>query len=200
MSIYAPSSVRLPKKKLFSTEQAQRYGVSQQTLSRLTKRGELLRVAHGLFLHPNSTWPLDMEIDWAIAKVIFGPNSYIGGLTALFHYNLIDSPQQAVWVTVSLKTRTTRPRFRLIRTTLSQKHGIETAKHHRIATPTRAVFDALYFTEIWGQSLAFAAARTAITERLINLDELERLAKKLGHQRLIEKYYNLLTFEALGLK
>ena len=107
MSIYAPSSVRLPKKKLFSTEQAQRYGVSQQTLSRLTKRGELLRVAHGLFLHPNSTWPLDMEIDWAIAKVIFGPNSYIGGLTALFHYNLIDSPQQAVWVTVSLKTRTT---------------------------------------------------------------------------------------------
>lgn len=70
-------------------------GLSQQSLSRLVAAQKLKRVGHGIYLHPEAE--LDQDVGFQIACAKFGPEDVIGGLSALFHYNLAEQVPGHVW-------------------------------------------------------------------------------------------------------
>src|SRR5437762_1392150 len=78
---------RLKRMGLFRIADARAVGISQPTLSRWVAAGKVIRVAPGLYCHPD--FKIDpSELDFAVAGALFGPESVIGGMTALFHYGL----------------------------------------------------------------------------------------------------------------
>lgn len=72
-------------------------GISQATLSRWVKNGELLKLSHGFYVHPKFGIPPE-ELDFAVACAKFGAKSTIGGLSALFHYGLTEQPPAQVGI------------------------------------------------------------------------------------------------------
>ncbi len=93
-------SKKLQSMGLFRLSEAQKKtNISQSTLYRWAKKGFITHVRRGLYIHPKS--PILPEyLDFAIACSHFGPKSAIGGLSALFHYGLIEQIPQQVWLIV----------------------------------------------------------------------------------------------------
>ena len=79
---------KLKKLGIFTLAQANEIGISQQSLSKLVKQEKIKRLDRGIFLHPEAN--LDREYDFQIAFAKLGPNAVIGGLSALFYYNLVE--------------------------------------------------------------------------------------------------------------
>src|SRR3989344_2895265 len=79
----------LKEKGVFQLKDAKKLGISQSSLSRLVASGKILRVESGLYLHPDSSLE-GVERDYVVACMKFGSGSVIGGMTALFHYHLIE--------------------------------------------------------------------------------------------------------------
>src|SRR5690606_26684837 len=98
----------------FSLSQAEEIGISQQELSRLVKEEKIERMERGIYLHPKAK--VSREIDFQIACTKFGPKSVVGGLTALFYYNLANQVPQQTWVLVPPEQRSHAKGYRLIRT------------------------------------------------------------------------------------
>lgn len=105
---------KIKKLGIFTLAQAKDIGLSQQSLSRLVAANKLNRVAHGIYLHPDAE--LDENVGFQIAFAKFGPEAAIGGLSALYHYNLAEQVPGHVWVIVSPGKRTNPKGYRLIRT------------------------------------------------------------------------------------
>ena len=89
---------KLKKLGIFTLAQANELGISQQSLSKLVKQEKIKRVDRGIFLHPEAT--LDREYDFQIACAKLGPDVVIGGLSALFYYNLCEQIPKQTWVLV----------------------------------------------------------------------------------------------------
>ena len=89
---------KLKKMGIFTRSQAEAMGLSHQSLSRLVEEEKIIRVGRGMYLHSEGN--LCRDIDYQVACTKFGPKSVIGGITALFHYNLIEQVPGQVWVLV----------------------------------------------------------------------------------------------------
>ena len=77
---------------LLNSEQLRKHlSISQATLNRLAKSGDLRRLSYGLYVHPEVEIP-PQDVDFAVACAKFGAKSAIGGLSALFHYGLLEQP------------------------------------------------------------------------------------------------------------
>lgn len=138
------------------------------------------------------------KLDFISATQTFGASSYIGGLSALFYYDLIDSAPSRIWVVVSPGQRTRHKIFRLIRTRASLKTGIEERGQYRIASLERALIDALRFHRLWGRQTAIAAVRVALVRKRTSLGALFDMARALGVSRLFEKYADFISPESYG--
>ncbi len=169
-----------------------RLGVSQPTVSRLVKSGALRRFGHGVYAHPD----LDIqpeEIDFAVACAKFGPQSAVGGLSALFHYGLIDQPPHQVWVVVPPEKSDHNSFYRTLRTKTSPKQGIEVFKFYRITSVERTILEALKFASKIGARMAINSARTALQTNLTTEKKLGEAAKKLKLQSILEKYWEAIV-------
>jgi predicted transcriptional regulator of viral defense system len=105
---------------LTAQEIQKRLGVSQPTISRLVKSGSLRRFSHGLYAHPDLSIPPE-EIDFAVACMRFGSTSAVGGLSALFHYGLLNQTPQQVWVIIPPQKSDHNSFYRTLRTKTSPK-------------------------------------------------------------------------------
>ena len=95
---------KLTKMGVFQVSDAESAGIARSRLSRLCLTEKLLRVAPGIFSFPNSR--VDPEtLDFRIACIRCGPDSVIGGLTALFYYGLIEEVPDRTWVIAPQKIR-----------------------------------------------------------------------------------------------
>ena len=178
---------------LLTTQELQKcLGVSQPTISRLVKNGALRRFGHGLYAHPDWEIPPE-EIDFAVACAKFGPTSAIGGLSALFHYGLLDQPPHQVWVVVSPKKADLNRFYRTLRTKTSIKHGIDTFKFYRITSIERTLLEALKFASKIGPRIAITAARTALQKGLTSEKKLGETAQKLKLQAVLEKHWEAIV-------
>lgn len=177
---------------LTSNELQKRLGVSQQTLSRLIKRGALRRFGHGLYAHPDWEIPPE-EVDFAVACARFGPTSAVGGLSALFHYGLIEQVPQQVWVIVPIQKSDHNDFYRTLRTKTSSKHGIDTFKHYRMTSIERTLIEALKFATKIGPRIAISATRKALQTRLTSEKKLGEMAKKLKLQSVLAKYWEAIV-------
>lgn len=171
----------------FTLAQAEEIGITQQELSRLVKEEKILRMERGIYLHPKANIP--REIDFQIAYKKFGPNSAVGGLTALFHYNLATQVPKQTWVLVPPEKRVTSKGYRLIRTKTPLNIGIIEGNGYRLVSIERAIVEGFKLASKIGERTAIKAARIAIQQKYTTLKKIGVMAKELGLDSYLTKYF-----------
>lgn len=182
---------KLKKIGIFTLAQAQELGLSQQNLSKLIKKEKINRVGRGIYLHPEAE--LDQDVGFQIACAKFGPDSAIGGLSALFHYNLAEQVPGHIWVLVPPEKKSREPLYRLIRTKTKLNLGIVQQTGYRIVSVERAVIEGLKLASKIGERTAIKAARDAIRQRQTTLTKIGKMAKDLGLNSVLTKYFEAIV-------
>jgi predicted transcriptional regulator of viral defense system len=182
---------KLKKLGLFTLVQAEKLGLNQQNLSKLVKQEKLNRVGRGLFLHPQAS--VEREIDFQIACLKFGTQSIIGGLSALFYYNLAEQVPQQTWVLVPPEKITSDKGYRLIRTKTRLDLAITQGNGNRIVTIERAVIEGFKLATKLGERTAIKAAREAIKQKLTTLNKIGKMAQDLGLEHYLTKYFEAIV-------
>lgn len=178
---------KLKKAGLFRLEEAKRIGISQATLSRLVKEGKINRVERGIYLHPKAIIATNTA-SFQIAFMKFGPKSAIGGMSALFHYNLIEQVPTQMWIIVPPSVRTKNHLYRLIRTKTDAEVGIEAKNQYRIVSVERALIEGLKFSSKIGKGTALRAVRTALQNKQTNMMKLRRMAHALNLESSLARF------------
>ena len=176
---------------VFTLMQAEKSGVSQQDISKLVKTGRLKRVSRGIYLHPDAE--IGQSVGFQIACAKFGPEAAIGGLTALFHYNLVEQVPGQTWVLVPPEKRSTERGYRLIRTKTVLDRGIIAKDGYKIVTIERAILEGLKLATKIGERTALIAARTAIAKRQTSEAKLGKAAKDLGLQSVLVRFFEAIA-------
>ena len=185
---------QVPKVKklgVFTLAEGKAAGISQQDISRLVAKSGLVRLGRGIYLHPNAS--LDKDVGFQIAYSKFGPGSAIGGLTALYHYNLAEQVPGEIWVMVPPEKRTRETGYKLIRTKTRLDKQIVDEKGYRIVTVERAVLEALKFITKIGERTAIKAAREALATRKTTEAKLAKAAKELELESVLTKHLEVIV-------
>lgn len=165
---------------------------SRATLSRHAKNGKLIRVEPGIYIKPETDISPE-EIQFATACKRFGAHSSIGGLSALFHYGLIEQVPSRVWVMVKPEQRTTLPLYRLVRTKADLAIGIEKHEFYRMTNLERTLLEALRLQAKVGLRVAVGAVRKALAEGKTNESQLGLMADALSLDALLAKYWEMIV-------
>lgn len=177
---------QLLKKGLFTLKEAEKMGIPQYKISRLVRSGLISRVGRGLYIHTKASVSKDTSFQMAMLK--FGNRSAIGGLTALFFYNLIEEVPAQTWVVVEPSVVTKEKGYRLIRTKSGTQIGINSEKGYRIVNIERALIEGLKFSTKVGLSLALKAVRKAIRDKKTDLQKLIKMAKQLELESVLIRH------------
>ncbi len=177
---------KLKKLGIFTIAQANELGISQQSLSKLVKQERIKRIDRGIFVHPEAT--LSREYDFQIACAKLGPDAVIGGLSALFYYNLAEQVPKQTWVLVPPHKITSNRSYRLIRTQTPLDKGIVEGNGYKIVSIERAIVEAFKLASKIGERTAIKACRLAIQQRLTTLKKIGMMAKELGLTANFNKY------------
>ncbi len=176
---------------IFRTADAIAQGISQPTLSRMAKAGLIERLEHGIFMHKDFEKPEHAE--YIVACLRTGPESVIGGLTALVYYALSEQVPTQTWVMVPNSNRGTYPNYRVLRTKHNPKIEIEDHVSWRIVTVERAIIEAFSYATKIGYQSALTAARTALAENKTTENKLHKAAKNLELWPLMTKHWEAIT-------
>jgi predicted transcriptional regulator of viral defense system len=182
---------KLKKLSVFTLSQAEKIGLSQQELSRLVADEKLKRVARGIYLHPEAA--LEGDVGFQIAFAKFGPDAAIGGLSALFHYNIAEQVPGHTWVIVPTERKTRESGYKLIRTKVSLDKGIVYENGYCIVSLERAILEGLKFITKIGERTAVRAAREALAKRQTTELKLGKAAKDLGLEPVLTKYLEVIV-------
>jgi predicted transcriptional regulator of viral defense system len=183
--------LKLKKMGPFTTAQAKKLGLSQSTLSRLIQDGRIRRIGRGLYLHPKAL--VIREIDFQIACEKFGPQSAVGGLSALFYYNLIEQVPTQTWVIVPPEVSSRNRLFRLVRTKTDVTTSIVAKDRYRIVSLERALIEGLKFSSKIGERVALKAVRTALTNKQTSEAKLGKMAEALNLKNVLYRYFEAIT-------
>ncbi len=185
--------VQLKKIGVFTPDTAKKkYGLSQTMLSRLASEGSLLRASNGYYIHPQSKLPAE-NVDYAVACSRFGPKSVIGGLTALFHYHLIEQVPQNIWIIVPPSKMSRNKIYRCLRSKKYLKYGIEDNGCFRITSLERTLIESLNFSSKIGIRIIIQAIRRAIADGLTSEKKLGVMAERLKMRSALHKYWEYIA-------
>jgi predicted transcriptional regulator of viral defense system len=150
---------------------------SRVTASRYAKKGLLLRIRKNMYVLRERWVAAEKEEKFMLANLAQTP-SYISLATALDFYELTTQMQRNFFESVALK-RTKRINvngniFRYARITNRLYHGFKKEKGVFIATPEKALLDAIYLMS-YGR---YALDLSAIDPKKFDGDELMRLSKE----------------------
>ena len=168
-------------------------GVHTGTLTRMARAGELERVGPGRYRLPAKSMSEHHDLVVATAAV---PTSVVCLISALrFHAVGTQLPHQ-VWIAVPRGTRVPRlqaPPLRVINISPElfdlgvEVHRIE-GQGVRVFGVARTVADCFRFRNTVGLDVALEALSEAWRRKRLNLDELNRIAKRLRVQRVMQPY------------
>ena len=150
---------------------------SRVTASCYAKKGLLLRIRKNMYVLRERWVAAEKEEKFMLANLTQTP-SYISLATALYFYELTTQIQRNFFESVALK-RTKRINvngniFRYTRITNRLSHGFKKEKGVFIATPEKALLDAIYLMS-YGR---YALDLSAIDPKKFDGDELMRLSKE----------------------
>ena len=172
----------------FRLKDALKAGLSQATLMRMVAGEEILKVGRGLYLHPDSH--LDPTVrDFAVACAKMGKKAAIGGMTALFHYGLIEQVPNQIWVLVPFYKKTTDPFYRCIRTRSPCTVGVEDHGAYKITTLDRSIVEAFRYQTKLGLRTAVQAAKRALKGGLTTEAKIFKVAKEMKYQNHLHRYW-----------
>ena len=155
-------------------------------------KGVLVRLDHGLYHHRETEIDLAV-IDSITACARTGPDSVIGGLSALFHYGLIPQVPQQIWVMLPHANRNKFSQYRIMRTNHNPKVGVDNGGTYRIVTVERAIVEAFKYASKLGYQTALTAARTALSEGKTSEKKLHETARALGLWPVMVKNWEAIT-------
>ncbi|MBK7844184.1 MAG: hypothetical protein IPJ71_10885 [Bdellovibrionales bacterium] len=112
----------------------------------------------------------------------------IGGLSALFYYNLAEQVPKQTWVLVPPHKITSNRSYRLIRTQTPLDKGIVNGNGYKIVSIERAIVEAFKLASKMGERTAIKACRLAIQQRQTTLKKIGTMAKELGLTTNFNKY------------
>ncbi|MCX6119245.1 MAG: type IV toxin-antitoxin system AbiEi family antitoxin domain-containing protein [Proteobacteria bacterium] len=177
---------------VFTSAEAERFGLSRASLSRMAKQDELIRLASGVYCFSDQELE-GRDRDYNVACLRCGKDSIIGGMTALFHYGLIEEVPNHIWLMVSKTTRSPAPLYRVIRTAHDPKVGVISFQRYSIATIERAILEGLSYASKIGEEIAISAARKALRSGDVDRKKLYAIAKKMKLVKTIEKYWGAIS-------
>jgi predicted transcriptional regulator of viral defense system len=169
-------------------------GIHTSTLSRLTRSGVLEKVGPGRYQlagTPRATEHHDLAV--AAAAV---PRSVVCLISALRFHEIGTQVPAEVWIAVSRGTRVPRisaPPLRVVNISTAvfdigtEEHRIE-GQSVRVYSVARTVADCFRFRNKVGLDVALEALTEAWRSKRLQLDELNRIAKKLRVQRVMQPY------------
>lgn len=171
-----------------------RQGIHTSTLARLTKTGVLEKVGPGRYRLPTQTRSTEHhELAVAAAAV---PSSVVCLISALRFHDIGTQLPAEVWIAVPRGTRVPRisaPPLRVINVSTAvfdlgiEEHRIE-GQAVRVYSLARTVADCFRFRNRVGLDVALEALTEAWRSKRLKLDELNRIAKKLRVQRVMQPY------------
>lgn len=168
---------RVQTKGLVRTRDASKQGMSRMMLSRLAKRGDIVRVGHGIY----SSAEYEPSEHASIAEVAFrASHGVICLLSALRLHDLTTQAPFEVWLGVGSKARAPKidyPAIRVIRyTDYLLKEGIDTkiidGVPVRVTNVARTVADCFKHRNKIGLDVALEALREAWDAKKVTMAEL----------------------------
>jgi predicted transcriptional regulator of viral defense system len=179
---------------VFKSTDVYKAGVSKSTLSRLVYSGELERLDHGIFMHPEADIDI-ADLDFIVACLKFGEGSFVGGLSALHRHRLIHDAPSQVWVITSPSIKSSNSLYRLVRSKHDPKVGVEYHERFRMSSVERTIVEALVYQKKMGARTAVAAIRNALSTNKTTEKAIYEVAKELGATSVFEKYWEVISLD-----
>ncbi len=165
-------------------------GISFYMLQRLVERGEVEKVARGLYrlaeVEPDEHYSLA-----AVCSLV--PRAIVCLLSALQYHGIGTRLSREVWIAIPHKARAPRvPGFpvRVVRFSgASETYGVVPVAIEgvptRMTTPARTAVDCFRFRRLVGKETALEALRESLRERKASVDEIMRAAEVCGAKALV---------------
>lgn len=176
---------------VFTAAEVENLGIHSTTLGRWAKKGVIERVARGVYWHPDGDLKHE-ELDFAIACKLFVPEGFIGGLSALWYYQLVDFSPQSVWVVVPHHVKSKKKKFILLHSNRDANIEVIKKEYFRVASLERTVIEGLRYATKLGKDLSLTAAMNAVHRGDTTPEKLARKAKLLNLESYIEKHWDSL--------
>lgn len=184
-------------------------GITAATIARMEKRGEVLRLARGIYQLPDQSVDANHELALAARMV---PSGIICLVSALAFHELTDTIPARVWMAIGSKDRKPAPaklKMEIVRfpaDTLGR--GVE---HHRIdgvsvpiTNPAKTVVDLFRYRARAGRryqkspglNLALEGLREVLRQRKATPAEIARCAEEAGVWKAMRPYLEAMTANA----
>jgi predicted transcriptional regulator of viral defense system len=187
--------LRLAKKQpVLRARDVARQGIHTGALTRMTRSGALEKVGPGRYRLPASPRTTEHH-DLAVATAAV-PRSVVCLVSALRFHDIGTQLPAEVWIAVPRGTRVPRvsaPPLRVVNVSRAvfdlgiEEHWIE-GHTVRIYSVARTVADCFRFRNKVGLDVALEALTEAWRAKRLKIDELNRIAKKLRVQRVMQPY------------
>lgn len=173
-------------------------GITAATVSRMERDGEVIRLARGLYQHPDA--PLDASHTLAEAAKRL-PRGVVCLVSALAFHGLTDQLPKKVWMAIGRKDWTPKPDgtpIRVVRfadSLLSESietHVIEGVPV-KVFGVAKTVADCFRHRSKIGQSVAIEGLQEALHQRKASPAEIARQAERGGVSTVIRPYLEALT-------
>ena len=184
---------------VLTIHQLESFGISDQSVTRLVRKGDLLRVGRGLYRLPDGPVSRDHEIICAAAA---SPASVIVLLSAMAFHEIGTQQPHEVWIQIEAKGRVPDlewPRLRVVRTRLPTLFEVGVESHDlggrevRITSPSRTVADCFKHRSKVGLETCIEAAREAVRTEKATIAELAEMARALRVHRVMQPILEVLT-------
>ena len=186
--------LRLAKKQpVLRARDVARQGIHTSTLTRMTRSGALEKVGPGRYRLPTGATTEHHDLAVATAAV---PRSVVCLISALRFHDIGTQLPAEVWIAVPRGARVPRvsvPPIRVVNVSTAvfdlgiEEHRIE-GQAVRIYSLARTVADCFRFRNKVGLDVALEALTEAWRSKRLKIDELNRIAKKLRVQRVMQPY------------
>ena len=187
--------LRLAKKQsVVRAQDVARQGIHTSTLTRMTRSGALEKVGPGRYRLPTSSRTTEHH-DLAVATAAIR-RAVVCLISALRFHDIGTQLSGEVWIAVPRGTRVPRvsaPPIRVVNVSTAvfdvgiEEHRIE-GQSVRIYSLARTVAECFRFRNKVGLDVALEALTEAWRSKRLKLDELNRIAKKLRVQRVMQPY------------
>lgn len=156
-------------------------GITAATVSRLERSGALIRVARGLYQHPDMPTASQHSLAQA-AKLV--PNGVICLTSALAYHGLTDQLPARVWIAIGRKDwlpKQTALPWRFVRFSAHDLvAGVECVQIDgidvRITGIVRTIVDLFRYRRKVGETIALESLRNALRDKRVTPAEIARLA------------------------
>lgn len=173
-------------------------GIPRAVLRRLVQRGELLRIARGLYMHPDAEVTEHHTLAEVVVRV---PGAVVNLLSALAFHELTDELPHGVWIamkrgsqrphldTPTLELTWTAPRFLKLGVTRHRIEGVEVA----VTDPARTVADCFKYRSRVGLDVSIAALRDYLRTHRDGRETLWAMAGACRVRTVIRPYLETLS-------